>query len=103
MDPKFREIRGNMYNTLVYLLGNRALTKEGGVEVYKNPVADEEGKPIKGKTWLSVNIAEGVFPAQKPATNQKKKFFRGSPKKTKEELDALRFVTAGLKGKPIKW
>jgi|GEM_PF-1670209 len=102
IDPNFRGVKGDLFNALEYLLGRPGLTMGGGMEVYRNPAIDTEtGLVIRGKTWLSCNFGEGVFPFQqkkKTAGPKKEKLF-GAPKKTREERDALRFVEAGLKGK----
>jgi hypothetical protein len=100
MDEKFQKVRGDLFTALEYLLGRPGLAKEGGMEMYRNPATDANGNLIQGKTWLSCNFAEGVFPFQQnTAAPKKKERIFGTPKTTKEERDALRFVEAGLKGK----
>lgn len=95
----FQKHAYNLYAILENLLKRPSFTSGGGVVVYCNPVVDEKGKPVRGKNWLSVNIAEGVFPKQtsqqvKKGGNGsrsaawKKKFSPHSPKTTKGEKRA---------------
>ncbi|MBC8465197.1 MAG: hypothetical protein H8D63_02410 [Parcubacteria group bacterium] len=101
----FQKHAGGLYVILENLMRRPPFTSGGGVIVYCNPVVDECGEPVKGKNWLSVNIAEGVFPQQKPqpmkgkiagnGRDQKdrsaaweKKFSPHSPKITKGEKKA---------------